>query len=127
MLSKSSFRASSELLSIQWRSSIAMMTCRSSAPLRVIRFQGFQGSVLPGLGTHLNLFYAAVLDREEFQEVGERGCFINLQRLEESCDLFPDRLIGVGILDVKVGSEDIHDGMVGNVPAVGEASALRGK
>ncbi|TET51947.1 MAG: hypothetical protein E3J53_04240, partial [Desulfobacteraceae bacterium] len=88
-------------------------------------FQGLQASVFPGLGAHGNRVNAAVFHGEEFQEIGEGGGFIDLEELETPGDLIPDLLMRIVILDVKVGPQDIDYGMVGDVSAVGEASALK--
>ena len=45
--------------------------------------------------------------------------------LEEAGDLFFHLLIRVVILNLKVGLQDVHDGGIGYVPAVGEASAFQ--
>ena len=73
----------------------------------------------------MNLLDAALLYGEKLQEVGQRGGFIHLDSFEEAGDLLTNLLIRIVILNLEVGFQDVHDGVIGYVSAVGEAPAFQ--
>ncbi len=93
-------------------------------PLEDNSFQGFLGPIFPGLRAHGDLIDPAVLDGEQLQKIGQRRSFIYPHDLDTLGDLFPDLRVGIVILNVEIGSQKIDDGMVGDIAAVREASAL---
>ena len=128
---EAALNASSELLSIQWRSSTAMIRGLISEPLRVILFLLRASRVLslPGFGAHLHLLDAAFPSRgEKLQQVGQRGGFIHLDALEETDYLRTDLLTRIVILNLEVWPSVISTrGLIGRRSCCRISTGLPGR
>ena len=73
----------------------------------------------------MHLLDAALLDGEKLQQIGQRGGFIHLDDLEPLVTFSLICWICIVVLDLEVGLQNIDDGMIGCIPAVGEAFAFQ--